>query len=131
VISQVVPLSPSEIRINRARTRSGKNSRQYAEAKSTFAADVRAHVRDLRARGAIFPFRGALILTLDLFMPNGSVEFDGLPIGDTDGPIKGIKDALKKAGVYFDDIQVKRLTVEKHLDAANPRIAYRVESWTR
>lgn len=130
MISDVIPLAPSEIRINRARSGRGRNSRQYAEAKETFAADVRSKLRELRARGAVFPIDGPVTLHIALYMPHAG-RFEGIAKGDADGPLKGLKDALKKAGVYHDDEQVVRLTVEKHLDPQNPRVSYRVERFSR
>lgn len=65
----------------------------------------REHVWYLLKAAGIQQLDGDLAMTVDLHPPDYRVR-------DCDNTLKAIGDALKKGGAYFDDSQLKKITVE-------------------
>ena len=77
------------------------------------------------------PLSGPLVLSLREFWPRRHRQGPavGLALGDVDGPLKGVLDALEDGGVFADDAQIVRLScIEKHVDFRNPRIEVEVRT---
>lgn len=122
-----VSINPGDLRVNSA-WRVGKDRRGKAVIyKSRLYKNARAIVGEaamLRMVG-LLPLSGPLVLSLREFWPRQHREGAavGLALGDVDGPLKGVLDALEEGGVFADDAQIVRLKdVEKFIDAKNPRI---------
>jgi Holliday junction resolvase RusA-like endonuclease len=54
----------------------------------------------------------------------------GLALGDVDAPIKEALDALRRAAVIDDDVQVRQVTASKLIDSKAPRIEIDVRPWS-
>lgn len=122
-----VSINPGDLRINAA-FRVGKDGRGKAVIyKSRLYENARAIVGEaamLRMVGRP-PLSGPLVLSLREFWPRRHREGAaiGLALGDVDGPLKGVLDALEEGDVFADDAQIVRLErIEKFVDAKHPRI---------
>jgi hypothetical protein len=69
------------------------------------------------------PIAGPVIVDIRLYRPRR--------IGDIDGPLKPLLDALTHAGLWLDDSQVEQLRVTRLDDKENPRVDISVsgERW--
>jgi Holliday junction resolvase RusA-like endonuclease len=131
VIHLYLPISPALFRINKA-YRAGRvwNSgrsvifmgKEYSTAKALLAERLSIDFSS-RFEG---PIRIKLHFTFNRMIRKGSAV--GLPLGDIDGPIKGIFDALADAEVFQDDAQVVQMEVTKAF-AAEPGVEILVAPW--
>jgi crossover junction endodeoxyribonuclease RusA len=106
VLHFVLPLPPSVNRYYRNigyRTLLSREGRAY-----------RVAVCSLLAGRVGQPLSGPLEVELDLYPPDRRRR-------DWDNANKGIWDSLQHAGVYVDDSQIKRATVEMHAPDRHPR----------
>lgn len=128
-----IDVPPGRFRVNKA-WRAGKNwggkpqvhlGDTYSTAKARLG--EKAHLtllRDFEGK----PFGGPLCVSVFLYMPKKHQKGPAkrLGLGDIDGPLKGILDALESAGIFKNDAQVAHLEVMKFLDPESPRVVVEV-----
>lgn len=123
MIEFTVSCNPSDLGFNgavrHARTADGQPitylSKEYRDARDKVTLEV-------RMTKAVFtgPVMVDLVTYYDRLHREGPAE--GLPFGDVDATVKGVLDALEKAGTIQDDAQVMAATLLKSYDKNNPRV---------
>jgi Holliday junction resolvase RusA-like endonuclease len=117
VIDVTLRIAPGELAVNRAwrKTDQGmRRSDRYKDAVKAVSADLRDVAAAERWRYRGFPVG----VEIEAHWPDH--------VGDVDAPIKGILDAIQKAGIVQDDAQVVRIAVAKFMNSDDPRICIKV-----
>ena len=119
-LTACVEMHPGELGVNEAyraraiRTRGGRWTAQFYSTKrfkrgKARISEVIEHVRDGHS------FKGPVVVSISCQWARSRVTGPcaGLAMGDVDGPVKGILDALEESGLIEDDGQVVEIKVRK------------------